>query len=499
MKLSIFEAAREVPERVAIVTGERELDYRELAERVAGEIERWPIDVAKVAISGELGLGAVVQILAAIELGVPVVPLHPRWSEGERRRWVEELAPCPFLEPPVEEHRIPFGELRPIEPETPLAILATSGSSGRPKGVILSRRAFLASAEASAKNLGWRDGDRWLLSLPLAHVGGLSVVTRTLVARRTVVLDEAGSFDPQRLAETIEKRRVTLLSLVPTQLRRMLELRWRPSEHLRAVLVGGAAAPAALLAEAEARGWPVLTTYGLTEACSQVATQRPGSERGGKTSVGRPLPGVEVRVREGVIEVRGPTLMSGYVGVEEDRRNSTGTFQQSHVGAPLVGALGVEKRAATRAAPTVSDRFQNSTGTFLSADIERDFVDGGWFVTGDLGRLDEAGRLHVFGRSDELIVSGGENVYPAEVEAALEEHPGIRAACVFGVEDAAWGQRVAAVLEGEPLQDGELADFLGERLARFKRPSRVAWITELPRRPNGKLDRARLRRTFDGE
>lgn len=447
MSLSVLAAAAETTERLALLTEDRELSFAELAGLVRGEIvalRGLGITEPRVALLGESTLPTLVTLLACIELGLPVALLHPRWPERERARWLAEMAPCRLLAPAVLAASMADPELPVIDPERALAIVATSGSSGRPKGVVLSRRAFLAAAAASAANLGWRDDDRWRLALPLAHVGGLSILIRCLVARRAVVVAPSGPFDPARLAHDVEGRRITLLSLVPTQLRRLLELEppWPPPAHLRAILLGGAAASPALLAAADDRGWPVLATYGLTEACSQVATQRPGTRNRGELGCGPPLPRVEVRVREGVIEVRGPTLLSGY----------------------LPEGSGPEPITAE-----------------------------GWLRTGDLGRLDEAGRLHVLGRCDEVIVTGGENVHPAEVEAVLEAHPAIAAACVFGVTDAVWGQGIAAALVGiSPLSDGELSSFLAERLAGFKRPRRIAWLSELPQTATGKLDRRRV-------
>src|SRR6185437_8373891 len=171
----------------------------------------------------------------------------------------------------------------------------TSGTTGRPKGAVLSRRAFVASAAASAANLGWRDDDRWLVCMPLAHVGGLSILTRCLAAGRTVVLEPR--FDPDAVLAAIDRERVTLLSVVPTMLTALLE---RPAasalSRLRALLLGGAAAPFSLLETCARRGIPALATYGLTEACSQVTVQRLAQPLRAVPGSGQPLPGVEIRI-----------------------------------------------------------------------------------------------------------------------------------------------------------------------------------------------------------
>ncbi len=354
-------------------------------------------------VVGHLDVTTLVTLLAAIAARLPVVLVHPRWTERERHAALDDL------------------------PELPPAsvVVFTSGSTGRPRGAVLSQRALMASAQASAENLGWRADDRWLLSLSPAHVGGLSILTRCLLARRPVVL---GSGD---VVDTLGRARVTLVSWVPAQLARLLDTHpgWRAPPHLRAALLGGAPTPAALRVRARERGLRVLSSYGLTEACSQVTTERePGD------SSGPPLPGIEVRIREGRIQVRGPTLLSGYV----------------------------------------------DGGSPVAAD--------GWLTTSDLGRFDASGNLHVLGRADDVIVSGGENVHPLEVEAVLEADPLVREACVFGIEDATWGQRVAAALVLAPGADPD-AIVMRAELAPFKRPRQLFVLDALAHTDSGKLDR----------
>jgi O-succinylbenzoic acid--CoA ligase len=211
---------------------------------------------------------------------------------------------------------------------------------------------------------------------------------------------------------------------------------------VRAVLLGGDAASGTLLADAARRGVPALTTYGLTEACSQVATQAPGSAPSLDAGVGPPLRGVEVRIVGGEIQVRGPNLMTGY---------------------------------------HPSDRWPSP------------FLEGGWLPTGDLGELDAEGRLHVRGRRSDLIITGGENVDPREVEGVLREHAGVADACVFGVADERWGQIVAAALiPADPLAPPELVDVArhaAERLAKYKRPRAYAIAASLVLNATSKLDR----------
>lgn len=454
-ELSVIKAAEEVPERVAIVVQGREVTYRQLSIQVKKAIlwlqRRDP--VARVAMVALPTFENLVTLLALFELGQPVVLMHPRLTAPERRRMVTECGPVRFLEgtwavaprPRRPADRTPPKPALPPPPppETCLAVIFTAGSRGVAKGVVLSRRAFLASAAASADNLGWEANDRWLLSLPIAHVGGLSILTRCLIARRTVVVPDDDHFDPEALIKTIVDKRVTLLSLVPAMLRQLLSRKpaWRLPQRLRAILVGGAAVSPDLLRQSADRKWPVLTTYGLTEACSQVASQRLGSVNRGEKGCGPPVLGMEVRTDADVIEIRGANLLDGYL--------SGGVFS-----------------------------------TPVSAD--------GWFATGDVGVLDADGCLHVQGRRDDVIVTGGENVHPLEVEAALLAHPAIEGACVFGFDDDEWGQVVtAALVAAPPPADVDLMAHCREHLAGFKLPRRIAFLASLPRTPSGKIDRQR--------
>ncbi|MDI1474966.1 AMP-binding protein [Polyangium sp. y55x31] len=463
-RLSIFEAIRApgVAVQPALIEDGRVISFGELAaqvERVASSLVAQGLGPGcRAALRTTCDVGTVVTILALIELGVALVPIHPRLTDAEVRVITEDARPDLQISSfTLSDNRPKPGDFQRAiaTPSTPLAILYTSGTTGRPKGAVLSRGAFAASAAASAKNLGWTLDDRWLACMPLAHVGGLSIVTRCVEARRPIVLEPR--FDPDAVLRAIRRERVTLLSVVPTMLRALFDAdRDGTLATLRLVLVGGAGAPPALLEEAAARRVLALTTYGLTEACSQVTCQplrTPGTTEPGS---GKALPGVEVRTildsgalaspgEVGRIQVRGPTLMSGYL---------------AGPGEPL--------------------------RTSLTSD--------GFFDTGDLGALDDQGRLFVHARRTDLVVTGGENVYPAEVEQALEALPGVTRAVVFGVPDERWGQIVAAGLALDPPDPARAAALVAEagaRLAPHKRPRLVAAVESLPLTASGKLDRAR--------
>ncbi len=425
--LSIRAAAGQAGASPALVVGGRTYTYAEVAALVERELPGLAHACgygAAFPFVADNGLAAAVTLFALLEAEIPALLLHPRLTAVERDAQVADARRA----------------ARAAYPGAAV-VIHTSGTTGRPRGAVLTRAALAASAAASAANLGWQEDERWLACMPIARVGGLSILTRCLAARRTAVL--APGFDAATLPATLADARVTLVSLVPTMLARLLDAhpQWRPPAHLRAVLVGGAEAPAALLQRAAERGVPVVLTYGMTETCSQVVAT-PYAERFAPEGcgTGRVLPPAELRVVGERIEVRGPMLMAGYLD----------------------------------APPLPPDA---------------------WFDTGDLGAIDARGCLTVHARRTDLIVTGGENVYPAEVERALERCPGVAAAGVFGVPDGTWGETVAAALVVDPggaPRDDELDAWIRARLAPHKRPRSVCRVERLPQTAAGKLDRAGL-------
>jgi O-succinylbenzoic acid--CoA ligase len=425
--LSIFAAAREAGSAPALLIGARCYSYEELARLTRERLRSLPAAAhagRAVPVIGTNTLDTVLALYALLECGAPALLLHPKLTAAERAVEIDATDRA--------AHALPAGAA---------AILYTSGTTGRARGTVLTRAALIASAQASAANLGWQDDDRWLLVMPIARIGGLSIITRALAARRTVVL--APRFDAGSLPQQLIEQRVTLISLVPTMLALLLERvpDWTAPSHLRALLLGGAAASHALLLRARVLQLPLVLTYGCTETSSQVAAT-PYAQRycAAECGAGRPLPGAEVRVVDGRIEVRGPMLMAGYLG-------------------------------------------------------ETPLAAGAWFDTSDIGEIDSDGWLHVHARAGDLIVTGGNNVYPAEVERALEACAGVRAAGVFGVADTTWGETVAAalVVDGELPTPQALLDHLAARLAPHKRPRAICFVPELPQTAAGKVDRQALR------
>jgi O-succinylbenzoic acid--CoA ligase len=284
-----------------------------------------------------------------------------------------------------------------------------------------------ANARGVQRALALGDDERWLCPLPLSHVGGLMCVVRSALMATTVVL-ATPPFDVDATAALLRDGGITVASLVPTQLQRLLDAGAEPGPALRRVLLGGGPMPRPLLERARDAGFPVCPSYGLTQACSTVTVAEPGDVE----TAGRPLGGVGVAVAEdGEILVSGPTV------------NSLGSLR-----------------------------------------------------TGDLGRLEPDGRLVVTGRKRDTIVTGGENVAPAEVEAVLAGHPAVAEAAVFGRADAEWGEAVTALVVPRPgaeVEEGQLREHCAERLAAFKVPKAFELVEELPRTESGKVRRVDLR------
>jgi o-succinylbenzoate---CoA ligase len=344
--------------------------------------------------------------------GDAAFPLDQRLPPVAKAAALAAMAPAAVIDATGDETSLDGGT--GVEPDDAL-VVATSGASGTPKGVVLTHDAVAASARATNGRLGVTGEDHWLACLPLSHVGGLSVVTRAIAGgTRLTVLPE---FDPI----AVEAAGATLVSLVATALQRIDPARFRT------IVLGGSAPPPDLPAN-------VVTTYGMTETGSGVVYD------------GQPLDGVDVRIDvDGEINLRGPMLLRGY-------RDGT---------VPLVH---------------------------------------GWFGTGDLGWLDADGRLVVEGRRSDLIISGGENVWPEPVEAVLRRHPRVADVAVTGEPDPEWGQAVTAyvVAAGDPPTLDELRDAVKQELAPHCAPRRLVVVSMIPRTTLGKIRRADVTRSASG-
>ncbi|HUR83947.1 MAG TPA: AMP-binding protein [Solirubrobacteraceae bacterium] len=417
-------AARRRPDHVALRADDGALTYAELDEAAAAAAKRLSALGAgpgdRVAIALPARRAFVETLHGCMRLGAVAVPVDLRLSAAERRGRAAGCAAV--VTRPLTGLADEGAPLRTTHDLAATAIVVhTSGTTSGARPVALTYGNWLWSALGSAVALGSEPADTWLCTLPLSHVGGLSILVRSAVYATTVVLHER--FGAEAAADEIATR-ATLVSVVPTTLGRLLDAGLRHPPALRAALVGGAPIPPALLERAAAAGVPAVSTYGLTEACSQVTTGGP------------PLFCTRVRIGPGrEILVAGPTVAPA--AVAED----------------------------------------------------------GWLHTGDEGELDEGGNLVVTGRAGDTIITGGENVAPAEVEAVLESHPAVAEAGVHGASDAEWGQRLVATVVLRPERtatEDDLRGYCRVRLAGYKVPRVIRFAPELPKTVSGKLLRRSL-------
>ncbi len=361
--------------------------------------------------------------------GPAILPVDPRLPAERARALLQALRPA-TLETLQGTQRLDPGDSPAVAPGTAV-VIATSGSTGEPKGVELSAAALRHSARASLDRIGARPGEAWLSCLPPSHISGLQVFVRSLLSGVTPVVLERlalltrGGDPPQ------------YVSLVPTQVRHLLD---EPGGRdvlagFRGILLGGAAVPAGLRAEAAAAGGRVITTYGMSETC------------GGCVYDGEPLDGVSAGIGpDGRIRLAGPVLFSGYRG---------------------------------------------------RPDLTAAALDGGWFVTSDVGEVDAAGRLTVRGRADGMINTGGEKVSADEVASVLEDCPGVREAVVVGRPDPEWGELVTAIVvpadPAAPPGLDVLRGFARGRLPGYAAPRAVVVVPAVPLLSSGKPDLRALR------
>ncbi|MEM9035926.1 MAG: AMP-binding protein [Actinomycetota bacterium] len=438
-----------------------ELDRRTAA--VAGHLRALGVEPgARVLLSAASSIELVLSHVGALRAGAIVVPVHTGYTERELGHVLEDAEPMlaildepgrisgiapdlPVIAPGAGADGEPADDLDTAAPDDPALLPYTSGTTGRPKGVVLRHGNLVAGAAAVVSAWRWTDDDRLVLCLPLFHMHGLGVgIHGTLLSGGSAVI--LPRFDPDLILDAARDHDGTMLFGVPTMYSRLVEHdRVGELAGLRLCVSGSAPLPADLhTALGERAGQRILERYGMTETVMNISNPFDGDRRPG--SVGLPLPGVEARIGggadEGEIELRGPNVFSEYWGRPD----------------------------ATAEA----------------------FTDDGWFKTGDVGAQDPDGYWRIVGRSKELIISGGFNVFPREVEDVLVDHPAVAEAAVAGTPDDEWGEVVTALLvleTGAELDDDDLADHCADRLVNYKRPRLVHVVDELPRNAMGKIVR----------
>ena len=471
------------------------IHYGELPARtakIAGALRALGVNPGdRVAVQVEKSPEAILLYLACLRVGGVYLPLNTGYTSAEIEYFLRDAQPALFVCRPCDldaanalckplpkttvaslgsagdgtlieqaDKAVPFDGIEPRNSDDLASILYTSGTTGRSKGAMLSHGNLASNARALCDTWRFTPNDRLIHALPIFHIHGLFVACNTVLSTGASML-----YLPQFDADTIIDAMAygSLLMGVPTFYTRLLKSPRLSAEttHNMRLFISGSAPLTSETHNAfrERTGQAILERYGMTETGMNASNPYEGDRRAG--SVGFPLPGVEIRITQpgsddvlpngevGMIEVRGPNVFSGYWGMPE------------------------------------------KTAEELRAD--------GWFMTGDLGHFDADGYLNIVGRDKDLVISGGYNVYPKEVEQIIDEHPAVEESAIIGVAHPDFGEGVTAIVvtvSGQTLSEAEVMQSLSDRVARFKQPKRVFFVDSLPRNTMGKVQKNQLRERY---
>lgn len=443
-------AARKTPAATALLTPHAQWTFAELAsfaQRGGNFLASGKTAAGQIAAIGGNASQLALASIACAAADIALLPMDPLTADT---RWpalqalgglgIERIPPLPARLPDTNRALVPDSAADNLA-----LVITTSGSEGAPKAVMLTHGNLDAATCASNERLPLSPGNIWLACLPLYHIGGLSILYRCIRAGASVLLHEG--FDAAAVWHDLHNQPVTHISLVPAMLARLLDHAGdAPAPaRLRYALVGGAALSGALFARAQAAGWPICPTWGMSECAAQAATLLRPDNNWQEGRVGTLLPGFSARVADdGRIQLRGPQVMAGYLNPER---------------APGSG------------------------------------LDNGWLITADLGRIDACGQITLLGRADEMLISGGSNVHPREIESCLATCPGVSDVAVSAVVDPVWGDLIVALVVGTADADA-VRDWSRLHLPSTHRPRRVVHVEALPRNAMGKIERTTLRSTL---
>ena len=345
------------------------------------------------------------------------------------------------------------GELIPVFKSNWVAsIMYTSGTTGKPKGVLQTFGNHFYSAVSSALNLGLSSADKWLCVAPIFHISGFSIIMRGLIYGMTVRLVE--KFRAEEIERILANETVTIMSVVPFMLKKLIQQQNKTNTHynsaFRCMLLGGGTIDRETLETCLQRSIPVVQCYGMTETCSQIVALRSADALLKLGSVGQPLFSTQLKLsKDGEILLKTPALTPGYLNLPDKLPSK---------------------------------------------------MTDGWYRTGDIGHLDKEGYLYIDGRADEMLISGGENIFPQEVEQIYQRYPQINEVAVVGQNDSVWGQvPVAFVVSDRRLSTTKLMNYGYEHLARYKVPQHYIFVSELPKNASGKIRRFMLREKLNNE
>ncbi|OGU74324.1 MAG: o-succinylbenzoate--CoA ligase [Ignavibacteria bacterium RBG_16_34_14] len=472
------------PDSVAVIQNDKEITYNE----INSSVEKTSFFLKNVGIKendiitllSNNSLEFIVTVLSLWEIGAVPVPLNVKFLKKNLDEQIEFLnSGCTIkskeflnFSAPGKNLFIPFDDLlrkailpgnkekkgqrnfsnllsRQTEEKTAL-ILFTSGSSGKPKAVMLSFENLIQNALTGNKVLNQTKEDKWLASLPFYHIGGFSIIFRALMFGASIVIPTSLSNDD--LLGSIKKHQPTLASLVSNQLKKFVKENFIPNIELRTVLLGGGFSDKDLILKAIKKGWKIAKVYGSTETSSFISFMNYEEMKKKPQASGRVISPNKIKITDtGEIAVQSQSVMQGY--------------------------------------------FNNKEGT-------EEKIKNGFYYTGDSGHLDNEGYLYVEAKRTDLIISGGENINPFEVENEISSHSKVKEVSVVGIEDKEWGQIVSAAVvlkENKKLTENELKNFLRNKLASFKIPKQIVFINDLPKTELGKIFREEVKKLFNKE
>lgn len=462
--------ARLTPARVAVSAGQQQLTFAEVASKAAGiagkiaslqGVQRHN----RIALLTRNNINGYLVIMALQQLGQTIVFINRRLSVAEINYQLSDadvdivLTDDAYNQKLCVQQQVKFSDLPSGEPITPVndypddfvtSIMYTSGTTNHPKGVMQTYQNHFMSAMGSALNLGLTANDAWLAVVPMFHISGFSILMRSLLYGMRVVLVE--KFDAAKINDLLINDTITTMSVVPVMLKTLLaelpdDVNY--NKQFRAMLLGGGPTDKQTLQQAQAHQLPIIQSYGMTETASQVVALAPEDIQAKSGSVGKPLFPVSIDIRDahgqstsvGNIWIQTPTLTPGYLNQPEQLKKN---------------------------------------------------MSSGWFNTEDFGFFDTDGFLYIQGRQGDMISSGGENIFPDEVESVYAKMPGLENIVVIGVPDEKWGAIPVAVVSGTHLSLAALRDYGRERLAHYKVPKQFYRAKTWYRTASGKVQRHRF-------
>ena len=443
---------------IAIIFNDKNINYSELQKRILDTSHFLLLndinDNDKVIILSNNSIDFIILVFSLWNIGAIPVPVNPNFTEYEINKIIEQVQPKKIL---IEENlnreissndiiKFPFNftvrnisDKILIDNNKTALIIFSSGSSGKVKGIKLSYNNLINSAESQIKFLDLNKENKYLASLPFYHIGGFSIITRTLFSGGTIIIPN--SIKNEDIITAIKKHKPDSISLVPTQLKRLLEKKFKPSVNLKNILIGGSLIDSGLVNEAVKKGWEIIKVYGSTETCSFVAAQRVNFKNLNSKSVGTVFGENKIKIIDNKIAIKGKSVMQGY-------------FNQ-----------------------------------------QADFSDDGYFITEDIGYLNDNYELIVEGRKDDIIISGGENISLKEIEYYVNKFEKIKDFAVIGIKDKEWGEIVAVIVVSKNnnlFLLNDLNEFLSGYLVRYKLPKKIFFVDEIPRNEMGKVLRNEL-------